>query len=146
MTAARHWHGYSWMGASAELRNESLRRPGPTGAPETDAFIRSTLPPLQTGHYLLRRPEAGRTWTDPDDAIAWLVANYQRHPPMEHPGGAQAYVSLDSRKVISRDGLINGVDAWWQYYTSDQGQVVFAAVCCRHSHRREIPCPMPPKS
>lgn len=140
MAALQHWHGYSWTGSSAELKDESQRRPTTPGAPETQAFIRSVVPPLQTGHYLMRCPAAARTWTDPDKAISWLVAQYQRHPPYEREHNATAYVSLDRRIETSRVGLVNGVDAWRQDYTPSMGQVVFAAICCPHTHRTEIPC------
>ena len=146
MSARRHWHGYIWTGASADLKDESQRRPGPPGAPERQAFIRSSLPPVQTGYWLLRPPAAGRTWTSPDDAVGWLVGNYERHPPYERVAGTAAYVSLDDRKATTRDGLVNGVDAWWQYYTSGMGQVVFAAICCPHTHLADVTCPKPPPS
>ena len=145
MTAA-HWHGYSWTGSSAELKDESLRRPTTPGAPETQAFIRSTVPPLRTGHYLMRRPGTDQTWTDPDNVIAWLVAGYERNPPYERENRAQAYLPLDGRIGTSRDGLVHGVDAWWQYYASGMGQVVLAAICCPHAHLPEIPCPTPPRT
>lgn len=146
MTAARHWHGYTWNGTTADLRDESQRRPTGPGEPETQVFIRSSLPPLRTGHYLLRRPGAGHTWTDPDDVITWLVAQYHRRPPQERENAAQAYVALEARIEHSRDGLVNGVDAWWQYYISGGGQVVIAAICCPHTHLPDIACPMPPRS
>ncbi|GAA2617163.1 hypothetical protein [Paractinoplanes durhamensis] len=142
--SARHWHGYFWTGASAELKDDSTRRPGAAGSPERQPFVRSTVPPLQTGYYLLRSPEAGHTWTDPDETIAWLAATYQRHPPHDRDSQAPAYVGLDQRKVTSRDGLVNGVDACWQYYTAGMGQVVLVAICCPHSHLPDLDCPMPP--
>jgi hypothetical protein len=147
MTAARHWHGYTWDGTAADLRDESQRRPAGPNEPETQAFLRSSLPPVRTGHYLLRRPDAGRTWVDPDEVINWLVAQYERRPPQERENGAQAYVGLNSWIGTSCDGLVSGVDAWWQYYINNSGgQVVWAAICCPHTHLLDIPCPMPPRT
>lgn len=146
MAAVLHWHGYSWMGSSAELKDESLRRPGKPGIPQWQAFIRGTLPPLQTGYYLLRRPGSDLTWTDPDKAIGWLVERYQQHTPSTREDGGAAYVPLDQRVVTSRDGLVNAVDAWWQYYTPGMGQALFAAICCPHAHLSDLPCPVPPRT
>jgi hypothetical protein len=120
-----HWHGYLWTGSSKDLKDESLRRPGAPGTPATQEFLRSSLPPMRLGHYLLRRyaVSADLTWTGADKAIDWMAATYKRHPPMDGDVGFPAAsgaaslasdVGLDARKVTSRDGLVNGVDAYWQ--------------------------------
>jgi hypothetical protein len=156
--AVGHWHGYLWTGTSKDLKDESLRRPGAPGAPESQEFLRSSLPPVRLGQYLLRRNavSADLTWTDADEAIAWMASTYERHPPMEGDVGFPAGrgisplardVGLDARRTTSRDGLINGVDAYWQYYTNANGGVIaYGAVCCPNTHLPEIPCPLPPRA
>src|SRR5687767_344675 len=124
-----HWHGYLWTGSSKDLKEESARRPGAPGTSEIQEFLRSSQPPMRLGHYLLRRNavSADLTWTDVDEAIDWMAATYKRHPPMDGDVGFPAGqatpllasdVGLDARRATSRDGLINGVDAYWQYYTN----------------------------
>jgi len=153
-----HWHGYLWIGSSKDLQDESLRWPGPPGTPATQEFLRSSLPPMRLGHHLLRRNavSADLTWTGVDETIDWMAATYKRHPPMDGDVGFPAVsgaaplasdVGLDARKVTSRDGLVNGVDAYWQYYINPNGGVVaYAAICCPHTHLPKIPCPLPPRS
>lgn len=148
MGSARHWHGFApWTGPTETLkREESARRPGrEPGDIATQAFLSSTLPPLQLGHYLLRRREAsaGRTWTTAEEAVRWLADTYNRHPPVERQDG-QAWVALDARKRHSCDGLIHGSDALWHYETRGGTTVVYAVICCPHSHMPQIPCPCPP--
>ncbi|MFI5934119.1 hypothetical protein [Actinoplanes sp. NPDC051494] len=156
--ALGHWHGYLWTGPGKDLKDESLRRPSAPGTPATQEFLRSSLPPMRLGHYLLRRSAASAdlTWTDVDEAIDWMAATYKSHPPMEGDVGFPAVngappplagdVGLDARRATSRDGLINGVDAYWQYYTNPNGGIVaYAAICCPHTHLPDIPCPLPPR-
>ncbi|BCY14157.1 hypothetical protein [Actinoplanes sp. L3-i22] len=145
MTAAgRHWHGYLWTGSTEELKKrETGRRPG--GLNEVQGF-RPELPPLQTGYYLRRRPDAGLTWIEVDDVVAWMVTNRERHRPTAREDGTQAWPGLDQRRETTRDGLLNGVDGWWQYHTGTGTEIVIAAIVCPHSHLRDIACPMPPQT
>jgi len=155
---ARHWHGYLWTGTGAELKNEALRTPGLPNSAETQAFLRNSMPPVRTGHYLLRRDATSRdlTWTDVDRVIEWMSANYERRPPMSGDVGFPTVnghtpmagdVGLEARRRISRDGLINGVDGGWGYYTSPSGGFfTIAAICCPHTHMPEIPCPLAPRT
>jgi hypothetical protein len=158
MTVSRHWHGYLWSGTGAELKEEHLRRPGEPGSPEYQAFLRSSLPPMKTGHYLLRRGAASQdlTWTDAGPAIDWMATSYKRHLPMSGEAGFPAIngvapmatdVGLDARRTTSLDGLCNGVDGFWLYYTGQSGSMVaICAICCPHTHMPEIACPMPPRT
>jgi hypothetical protein len=148
MKSVRHWHGYGpWTGTSEQLRGEASRRPGRDPADAaTQAFIAATIPPMQLGHYLLRRRDttAARTWTSVDDAMDWLGKTYAAHPPLTLADGAQAYVDLEARRRYTRDGLHHGVDAFWLYYTAGFGVVAYAVICCPHKHLTTIPCPLPP--
>ena len=108
----------------------------------------STLPPLQLGHYLLRRRDttAARTWTNVDDAMDWLGTTHAAHPPLTLSNGSQAYPALQARRRHTRDGLHHGVDAFWLYYTTKFGVVACAVICCPHRHMTTSPCPLPPSA
>jgi hypothetical protein len=143
--AARHWHGYLWTGTTEELKKaEPQRRPITPGAVQD--FLRSNWPPLQTGYYLLRRPETGRTWAEVDDVMAWIVATYQQHPPTTREDGMQAWPDFDLRQATTRDALVNGVDGWWQYSIGAGTEHVIAVIVCPHTHIRAQACPMPPRT
>ena len=94
MSWSGHWHGYGpWTGSRAEYGKEHLRRPGASPDDEqTRAFLAETLPPLMTGHALLRRNQAapGRTWTTVRDAVDWLTNTYAGRPPGCSKGGRSA--------------------------------------------------------
>ncbi|GLY08195.1 hypothetical protein [Actinoplanes sp. NBRC 101535] len=141
-----HWHGYGpWTGSADTLRaQEHQRRPGPALTPmdpATGTFLGNSLPPMQTGHWLLRRTQttADQTWTDVDDVLAWLTKQYAAHPPTP----LDSYLDLDARLDHSRAGLLGGADAWWHYYTGG-GIAVYSAICCPHRHLTQIPCPLKP--
>ena len=149
MTAEAHWHGYGpWTGSHTltERSNDHLRRPGPEpNDPATAAFLQNTIPPLENGHYLLRRAQTARdrTWTDVNDAMNWLCETYQRHPPDPEV----QYGDPEQRLFTTREGLVGGSDAIWHYTTSYSGDriVVFAVICCPHRHKINMPCPLPPR-
>ncbi|MFF5296709.1 hypothetical protein [Paractinoplanes globisporus] len=148
MTGQAHWHGYGpWTGPHGfvERGNDQHRRPGPERSDAaTVAFVQNTMPPLETGHYLLRRAQTGRdrTWTAVDDALRWLCETYQRHPPAPELN----FGPLDARCRHTRAGLEGGSDAVWHYTTSGNGDrvAVFAVVCCPHRYHPGTPCPLPP--
>jgi hypothetical protein len=93
-----HWHGYGpWTGTRDEYGKEHLRRPGPSPDDEmTRAFMAEALPPLMTGHALLRRHQTApeRTWTAAQDAVGWLTTMYADRPPFERSDGLRAYAPL----------------------------------------------------
>ena len=148
MTDRAHWHGYGpWTGPHAfiDRSNDHQRRPGgSSGDPDTQAFVQNTIPPLETGHYLLRRGQTARerTWSAVDGALHWLADMYQRHPPASELG----YLTLDARIEHTRSGLEGGVDAVWHYTVSVAGDrvAVFVVICCPHRHHLQTPCPLPP--
>jgi hypothetical protein len=146
MRAQQHWHGFGpWTGQSATLKDEGPRRPGPDPA-ALQAFLANDLPAMQTGHYLLRRRavSADRTWITVEGAMRWLTQQYAAHPPIQDNGEHQAYVDLQARINTTCDGLMNGVDAVWWYYTAGFSVAISAVVCCPHAHLKQIPCPLPP--
>lgn len=135
-----HWHGYAWTGSTSAYHRESDRRPG------TPAFILSTLPPMMTGHWLMR-PAATRrqyTWTDPKQALDWLTRGYQEYPPLTRTDGGQAYVPLTSKLETASDLIPRGVDVTWCYWTTRVGYLAsLSVVSCPNRHHPEIRCPLP---
>lgn len=143
-----HWHGYGpWIGQHQLFGREHdhERRPGPQpGDVATAAFIRATSPPLETGHYLLRRDQTARerTWVNVQDALAWLAETYAQHPP----DAALSYIELADRLRWTREGLEGGADAMW-HMTASLGAnrvVCYSVICCPHRHHTRTPCPLPP--
>ena len=139
-----HWHGYGpWTGPRSEHAKEDPRRPGKDlsrNDPKTQAFIAGSVPPVETGHALLRRPREGRTWTDLADALTWLEKNYRQHPPTGDLG-----LDLPDKLRYATDFLSKGSDAVWSYYTSGYvSYVSYEVICCPHRFHPTIPCPLPP--
>ncbi|GAA3750484.1 hypothetical protein [Micromonospora maritima] len=140
MTAVMHWHGFGpWQGGHEvfEMKNDALRRP-------REDWDTTTVPPLETGNYLLRRSQASRerTWTRVEDALDWLAGLHDQHPhdpTLNYPDKA-------TRLKHTRDGLLGGADALWHYTTSISANrvVVYAVICCPHRHHTRTPCPLPP--
>jgi hypothetical protein len=138
-----HWHGYGpWTGSRKEYGQEDLRMPGPAPSGSfLQAFLNSTLPPLQSGHALLRvnQTTGDRTWTALADALTWLGNTYTRHPPMGAVG-----LDLEGKLAYSKDFLGRGSDDSWAYYTANYSYVSFQVVSCPNRFLRTIPCPRPP--
>ena len=149
MSWSGHWHGFGpWTGTRAEYGKEALRRPGiqPHDV-HTRAFLASTLPPVQTGHALLRRSQASaeRTWTQLADALHWLRSTYAQHPPLQQADtGGQAYLDLDTKLRYAADSLRRGSDEVWAYYTPAYSFVSYEVICCPHRFFPDLPCPCPP--
>ncbi|WP_244189488.1 hypothetical protein [Streptomyces incarnatus] len=109
-------------------------------------FPTSNLPPLMTGHWLLKRNQtsAGRTWTDPAVALKWLTKHYLENLPFEREDGRRAYAGLETKREYAIDVLPVGVDVSWVYYTRSGNIVSLSVVCCPNRHHPELGCPMPP--
>ncbi|MEU4155658.1 hypothetical protein [Actinoplanes sp. NPDC026670] len=118
------------------MKNDFVRQP------EHPGFISSEVPPVATGNYLLRRRQTTRqtTWTEVDEAMAWLVMNYESRPP----NPILTYEPLQAKVEHSRDGLLNGADAVWHYALAGWSVLVMAVICCPHRHHTTTPCPLPP--
>jgi hypothetical protein len=142
-----HWHGYAWIGSGRDHAEESLRRPGVAlNESHTQAFVASKLPPLMTGHWLMKRNQtsADRTWTDVTDAVVWLTAQYDTNPPFKGEDGLRAYDSRENWVAGAYDRLPGGSDIHWCYWTQGGSKTSFAVVCCRNHFHPDIPCPLPP--
>lgn len=142
-----HWHGFGpWVGSGAEYGREGQRRPGPTPNDlVTKTFLESKVPPIMTGHWLLRRTQASqeRTWTVAEDAVAWLEKQYADHPPMIRSDGKQSYTTVEVKVGYAQEALPRGIDLTWAYWTT-HSLVSFSVVGCRNIHHPKIACPFPP--
>ncbi|MEU9777277.1 hypothetical protein [Streptomyces sp. NPDC047968] len=109
-------------------------------------FQTGNVPPLMTGHWLLRKNQvaADRTWTDMGVAIAWLTKHYEANPPYERADGLHAYGSLESKLEYAADVLLRGVDVSWVHYTGSKNLWSVNVVCCPNRFHPDIPCPLPP--
>lgn len=142
-TWSGHWHGYHWKGDSREYFQESLRRPGKTpGDAQTRAFMTSSLPPMQTGHWLLKREQADLTlaWRNPAQAVAWLRERHAAHPPNRRG----TWPDLDLMASGAADHLPRGVDVTWAYWTTHASLSSASVVCCPNRFHPHTPCPLPP--
>ncbi|GGZ25901.1 hypothetical protein GCM10010387_19360 [Streptomyces inusitatus] len=155
-----HWHGYGWTGTPVSYAREGNRRPPypvppPPEAKEEDKaryrdaaneFLTSNLPPLMTGHWLLKRNQSAEefTWTNPESALAWLIKRHQESSPFEHADGKAAYCALEQKLEHAADALPRGVDVSWVHYTRSQTMVSLSVVCCPNRFHPDIPCPFPP--
>ncbi|MFJ8476044.1 hypothetical protein [Kitasatospora sp. NPDC094011] len=155
-----HWHGYGpWVGQRRLMDLEYLRRPEafetsqlrvPSGTnahpPETFMpFAQRTVPPMMTGHYLLRRPDGleKRTWITVSPAVDWLTSVYKEHPPMGRPDGKQGYAPLEWYQERAHSSLLHGTDVVWSHYLNDRRFMSTAVICCPSLpfHPR-ITCPL----
>jgi hypothetical protein len=155
-----HWHGYGpWIGQRSLMELEYLRRPElfdvekirlprsiTTHPQETYLpFSQRSIPPLMTGHYLLRRP-AGleeRTWTTVPPAIDWLTTVYKQYPPMQRPDGKQAYAPLEWHQECGHRTLLHGSDVVWSHFLGD-GRFTSCSVisCPSTTFHPDIKCPL----
>lgn len=153
-----HWHGFVWIGAPQRYAREGDRRPAHAvqPAPEADhadryreaagEFVGGGLPPLMSGHWLMKRGQFARerTWTDVGDAVAWLKRHYTGNPPYERPDGARTYVELDAKVGYAVDVLPRGVDVSWVHYTPSRTLLSASVVCCPNLFHPALACPLPP--
>lgn len=167
MSWSGHWHGYGpWIGTGAAYAQEGNRRPPHPGGPPQQAspedkaayrvleryreaaadFQAGNLPPLMTGHWLLKRTQsaADRTWTDVGIALAWLTKHYEENPPFGREDGRQAYCGLEEKLEYACDVLPRGVDVSWVHYTKSKSLFSLSAVCCPNRFHPDVPCPLPP--
>ena len=129
----QHWHGYAWTGHGQDIVRDAARRPGPDSG-----FLSNALPPLVTAHWLLKpRNQIKGTWTDPADAVAWLLARYEETP---EPGGP----SLELRTELARDALPRGNDVTWAYWLGGGRFVHYSVLSCPRRTEPDVRCPAPP--
>ncbi|WP_180686646.1 hypothetical protein [Streptomyces gossypiisoli] len=158
-TWSGHWHGFGpWVGPPETYAKEGNRRPAHSiqPAPESDhasryreaasEFATGSVPPLMTGHWLLKRGQANRarTWTDCGDAVGWLKQHYISNPPFERTDGLRAYAGLDVTLAYALDVLPRGVDVACVHYTQSRSLFSASVVCCPNLHHPDLACPLPP--
>ncbi|MFG2694357.1 hypothetical protein [Kitasatospora sp. NPDC048407] len=160
MTNSRHWHGYGpWIGRPEQYFGEYLRRPSPFDSawhamvagmkgPDQEAhlpFEQRTVPPMQTGHYLLRRPSylGKQTWPEPKEAAEWLANIYELHPPALRPDGGAVDCGLGAKVAHATMSLGSGVDVVWVHYLPGERMLCMAVVACPNRFHPGVPCPHP---
>ncbi|MFE9923255.1 hypothetical protein ACFYQA_17220 [Streptomyces sp. NPDC005774] len=156
---AGHWHGFGpWTGSPESYFKEGNRRPAHTIQPASESdhatryreaageFATGSVPPLMSGHWLMKRGQAAhaRTWTTARDAVDWLTQRYQSTPPFERSDGLQAYEGLDAKIACALDALPRGGDVSWVHYTQSRGLFSVSVVCCPNLHHPDLVCPLPP--
>lgn len=154
-----HWHGFGpWIGSPEAYHKEGGRRPPHPVRPGAEAphasryqeaageFATSSMPPLMTGHWLMKQGQAARarTWTDPAAAAEWLKQQYTSSPPFERADGKRAYVELDVKLAYTLDALPRGVDVSWVHYTQSRSLFSASVACCPNLFHPTIPCPLSP--
>ncbi|MFE7275562.1 hypothetical protein [Streptomyces sp. NPDC057623] len=154
-----HWHGFGpWVGAPDRYSKEGGRRPPHPIMPDSGAenatryreaaseFATGGVPPLMSGHWLLKQGQAARarTWTNVTDAIEWLRQQYTESPPFERADGLRAYVSLEVQVAGALDVLPRGVDISWVHHTGSQNLFSASVVCCPNLFHPHLACPLPP--
>lgn len=135
-----HWHGFGWSGYAGPYFKEFKRRPGPSlESKHAREFLASPLPPMMTGHWLLKASMAhpDQTWTTPDDAVAWLCRQHEETPP----DTALTYVPLESCIPRWRERLPSGGDVTLAHWASGNRLASFSVVCCPNRFHPDLPCP-----
>lgn len=129
-----HWHGYGpWVGTRDELGQEYLR------VPAHPDFLASPMPPVITGHWLLRQSQtsADRTWTTAGDAVEWLKKVYHDRPPTGD------YMPVEDKARFAEGELLIGNDVVWAWYYG-RNFVSSSVICCPNLPLHpDIPCPPP---
>ncbi|GAB2901343.1 hypothetical protein [Streptomyces mayteni] len=142
-----HWHGYGpWLGSGREYGDERLRRPGPSADDEqTRQFLDATVPPMMTGHWLLRRRQtaAHRTWPTASGAVEWLSGRYGVNPPAVREDGHPTCFGLAVKAAHAIDALTRGNDVAWVYWTTTGSLTASSVVSCPNRHHPRIACPLP---
>lgn len=127
-----HYHGFGpWTGTRDEYAREGLRVPG------HPAFGTIAMPPVQTGHALLRPRLVRGTWEAPGGAVEWLRRTYAAYPPGRPSGTPEDWFE------IQEDSLTRGSDVVWGYYLASGAYCTYSAVCCPNKFCPGITCPDP---
>ncbi|MFJ5921172.1 hypothetical protein ACIQF6_01065 [Kitasatospora sp. NPDC092948] len=160
MTDLAHFHGYGpWIGRPDQYHAEYLRRPAPFDAtwqamvssmksPDQEAhlpFEQRTIPPMQTGHWLLRRPPyLGRqTWAEPKEAAEWLAGMYDQYPPAQRTDGAPTDIGTAAKAGCATTALTHGTDVVWVHYLPGERMFSASVVACPNRFHPHTPCPYP---
>ncbi|WP_234311753.1 hypothetical protein [Streptomyces griseus] len=107
-------------------------------------FPASNLPPVMSGHWLMKRSQASheRSWADPVAALDWLTKLFLDNLPMEREDGRPPYAGLDTKRDYALDVLPVGVDVSWVYYNRSGSMVSLNVVCCPNRHHPDLTCPL----
>ncbi|MGJ5897870.1 hypothetical protein DF268_28210 [Streptomyces sp. V2] len=157
-----HHHAYVWTGPKARFDNEALRRPPhpqPPSPPTDPAgerllhrywevaaeFPASDLPPIEPAHWLLKPSSLIHgTWTDPDQAVAWLSGQLHAHAPRFAAERDRAPARLTTLAASTLVRLKAGNDVVLGLYLEHSAFLHLALITCSPNRSRpELPCPAP---
>lgn len=134
-----HWHGFFWKGQAGRIflfKYQAERLPGNHDFDQGDT-------PAEFVPDNLRRPRLVRgTWTDIDDATAWMREMWDQNTPMT------THKDPDSCQQFARRMGELGKDAVWSWdlpHSGDQTSARIYLVSCPNSMAPELPCPQPPR-
>lgn len=129
-----HFHCFGpWTGTVEQYRDENRR------TPDSAFFSGETLPPVLTGHALLRPKLVAATAATPVEAVKWLEDIYAGRPPSH----STTYLPLEDRVKWTTKELEGGSDASWVYYLPSTYLISYQAICCPNRQHPDIPCPQP---
>lgn len=152
-----HHHGYAWIGEKKAFDKESIRRPpgqAPTATSTQEVLDRyreavaefptSTLPPLQTAHWLMKPPSMVRgTWEDPKEAGGWLGLQLGEFAPRFAVEAERETTRLVLLVKAAVERLAWGGDVSLGHYL--QGAVfhsVALVTCSPNRSAPDLPCPI----
>lgn len=132
-----HYHGYLWTGRGSLLESYKTQD---QRAPGKSEFDTSDLPAEATRHNLLRRRLLKGTWASPEEAAAWMRAQWDLQTPTvthHEPGNTELYheVTLSHQKDTTW--------SWWFPGPGSGTKVHVCVVCCPNEFP-DVPCPYPP--
>ncbi|MET9646500.1 hypothetical protein AB0K71_11645 [Streptomyces syringium] len=152
-----HHHGYAWIGEKKAFDKESIRRPPGQAPTATSAqevldryreavaeFPTSTVPPLQTAHWLMKPPSMVRgTWEEPEEAGGWLELQLIEFSPRFAVEAERDATRLALLVKAAVERLAWGGDVSIGHYL--QGAVfhsVALVTCSPNRSAPDLPCPI----
>ncbi|MEV6777581.1 hypothetical protein [Streptomyces syringium] len=151
-----HHHGYAWLGEKKTFDKESLRRPpgqAPTATSTQDVLDRyrdavsefptSTVPPLQTAHWLMKPASMVRgTWEEPNKAGDWLGLQLAEFAPRFTTVAEREVTRLAVLVKASVERLMWGGDvSLGHYLTGTVFHSVALVTCSPNRVSPDLPCP-----
>ncbi|MFI1830954.1 hypothetical protein ACH41E_31605 [Streptomyces sp. NPDC020412] len=158
-----HHHGYAWVGEKRAFDDEAVRRPPhphpPPDVAHGDAvaqrlldrhrevvkeFAVTSLPPIQTAHWLLKPAAAVRgTWADPEVAGAWLADRLAEYAPrFAHESERDpARLARLARTAVERSGW-GGDVSLGHYLAGTLFHSVALVACSPNRTDPALPCPL----
>ncbi|MET8983284.1 hypothetical protein ABZX85_47750 [Streptomyces sp. NPDC004539] len=149
-----------WTGPKDRFDNEALRRPPHPQPPPTPTdpagerllqryrevsaeFPASDLPPIEPAYWLVKPESLIRgTWTDPDQAAAWLGSQLRTYAPRFAAVRDRALAHLTALAAAALVRLRAGNDVALGLYLERPAYLHLALIACTPNRARpQLPCP-----